>query len=54
MIRTSVIRMKECGNRRLKKNWQVMNRFVQMVLLKINSSHLKNVKMEFIQMIQII
>ena len=53
MVRVSVIRVREgSGLRRVRKNWQTMNQFVQVTLLTI-SSYTESVKTELILIIRI-
>ena len=40
--------------RRVRKNGQTINQFVQVTLVKVTSSHIQSLKTEFIQMILII
>ena len=39
MVRVSGVRVRRGGNRRVRKNGQTMNQFVQVTQLKITSSH---------------
>ena len=39
MVRVSGVRVRRGGNRRVRKNGQTMNQFVQVTQLKLTSSH---------------
>ena len=55
MIRTSGVRVRRGSrNRRVRKNGQTMDQFVQVTLLKITSSHIYSLKTEFSKTILII
>ena len=50
MAKTSLIRVSGGGgDRRIRKNGQTINQFVQLTLLKVGYSHMESVMTEFMQ-----
>ena len=54
MVRVGGVRVRRGGNRRVRKNGQTMNQFVQVTQLKKTSYNTQSLKTEFIQTILII